>query len=157
MGQGVEWALHVLLSLTWSTPGQPVPCGSLATAYGLPAPYLSKQLQPLVHAGLLVSVPGARGGFLLARPPTEISVMDVVTAIEGPEPAFRCAEIRQAGMGAELPRSSFATECAVAAAMRRADVVWRRALAAQSLADLAAEAEAHAPGYGAFVRDHHAR
>src|ERR1700754_431986 len=107
MNQGVEWAAHVLLSLAWVDDGAPVSTAALAASYELPQAYLNKQLQALVKAGLLESLPGARGGFRLARPAEKITLMDVVTAIEGPEPAFQCTEIRQQGMGTATPKSSF--------------------------------------------------
>ena len=70
--------------------------------------YLNKQLQALVRAGLLRSVPGAHGGFLLAKRPDEITLMDVASAIEGRELAFQCTEICQLGMGQDAPAASFA-------------------------------------------------
>jgi Rrf2 family protein len=106
----------------------------------------------LVRAGLLVSLPGARGGFRLARPAEKITMMDVVAAIEGPEDAFQCTEIRQRGMGADSPPSHFWSTCAVASAMRRAELAWRRELAAQTVADVRAEADQHAPGAAGVAR-----
>jgi len=107
--------------------------------------YLNKQLQALVRAGLLRSVPGAHGGFLLAKRPDEITLMDVASAIEGRELAFQCTEICQLGMGQDAPRSAFRRRCAVDAAMQYAEVQWRRALAAQTIADIKVEADSHAP------------
>ena len=152
MGQGVEWAAHVLLVLAWLEDDEPVPTAQLAAGYDLPPAYLNKQLQALVRAGLLVSLPGARGGFRLARPAEKITMMDVVAAIEGPEDAFQCTEIRQRGMGADSPPSHFRSTCAVASAMRRAELAWRRELAAQTVADVRAEADQHAPGAAGVSR-----
>jgi Rrf2 family protein len=152
MGQGVEWAVHVLLTLTWLDDDEPVPTAQLAASYELPPAYLNKQLQALVRAGLLVSVPGARGGFRMARPADRITPMDVVAAIEGPGDAFQCTEIRRRGMAEKLPSSSFRSTCAVSAGMQRAELAWRRSLAAQTIADVRAEAGEHAPRVAAAVR-----
>lgn len=152
MSQGVEWAVHVLLTFAWLEDDEPVSTNQLAATYGLPTAYLNKQLQALVRAGVLESLPGARGGFRLARPPAKITLMDVVTAIEGPDEAFRCTEIRQRGHGATLPRSAFAEPCAVSASMRRAELAWRRELAAQTVADVREEADRHAPSACAAAR-----
>lgn len=152
MGRGVEWAMHVLLSLAWLDDDEPVSTAALAASFELPPAYLNKQLQALVRAGLLESTAGARGGFRLARPAEKITLMDVVVAIEGPDEVFRCTEIRQHGMGADLPRSSFRTTCAVSTGMRRAEMAWRKELAAQTIADVRAEADAHAPGAAAVAR-----
>lgn len=155
MTKGVEWAVHTLLNLAWLDDDEPVPTTRLAAGHDLPGPYLHKQLQALVRAGLLESVPGARGGFRLARAPEAISLLDVVLAVDGDEPLFRCAEIRRCGsVGAACPDGSraFALPCVVKTAMARAETAWREALAAQSLADVGAETDAHAPSVAAAVR-----
>ena len=51
----------------------------------LPRDYLAKVFQKLVHGGVLRSVKGRGGGFTLARPPHQISVMDIVEAVDGPQ------------------------------------------------------------------------
>ncbi|MFD2348791.1 RrF2 family transcriptional regulator [Nonomuraea ferruginea] len=93
MSEGVEWALHTCLNLTWIEDGRPVPAAVLADYFKLPPAYLNKQLQALARAGIVSSVSGPRGGFQLARDPRKITVLDVVVAIEGPEDAFQCAQI----------------------------------------------------------------
>ncbi|WP_028926846.1 RrF2 family transcriptional regulator [Pseudonocardia acaciae] len=157
MGEGVEWVLHSLLTLGWLGDGEPLPAARLAAGNDLPPAYLNKQLQALVRAGLLTSTSGPRGGFRLARPLSEITLMDVVAAIEGPDEAFRCTEIRRRGSGAAAPDSEFAEPCAVSAAMRRAELAWRRELAAQTVADVLAAADSHAPSAGRRVRRFHGR
>lgn len=60
----------------------------IADKQHIPARYLVQILLQLNRAGILNSVRGAKGGYVLARPPAEISVGDVIRAIEGPiEPA----------------------------------------------------------------------
>ncbi|MGD9530015.1 RrF2 family transcriptional regulator [Pseudonocardia sp.] len=152
MGQGVEWTLHVLLAFAWLDDDEPVTVQQLAASHELPVAYLNKQLQALVRASILESLPGARGGFRLARRPEAITLMDVVVAIEGTQAAFRCTEIRQRGAGAAMPAASFAEPCAVHASMQRAELAWRRELAAQTIADLRADADRHAPAAGAALR-----
>ncbi|BDD81831.1 hypothetical protein TPB0596_15940 [Tsukamurella pulmonis] len=139
MSEGVEWAAHVCVLLHWLDEGglTPVPATRLAESYDLPAAYLGKQVQALARAGITESLPGRRGGIRLARPASAITLMDVVTAIEGGTQAFACTEIRQRGMNAGKPRSEFAQPCGIAHAMRGAELAWRRELAATSIADLA--------------------
>ena len=67
MGQGVEWALHCCVNMSWAPAGEAVNSARLAELYQLPAAYLNKQLQALVRAGILSSVSGPRGGFQLAQ------------------------------------------------------------------------------------------
>lgn len=157
MGEGVEWAVHVLLLLAWTEDDRPVSAARLAAAHDLPPAYLNKQLQALVREGLLRSEPGARGGFRLARQPDRITLMDVVAAIEGREDAFRCAEIRRDGLGRDCPQDFFQHRCAVDTAMGRADLAWRRALSDQTIADVQREADEHAPRFGAVVRKAYVR
>ncbi|WP_314243528.1 RrF2 family transcriptional regulator [Streptomyces kutzneri] len=144
MSEGVEWALHSCVNLAWSGPDRAVSAARLAAWHDLPAAYLNKQLQALARAGIVTSTPGPRGGFRLARPLDAISLMDVVAAVEGPEEAFRCAEIRQQGPGAGAPATQTA-DCAIAHAMTRAELAWRRALAAQNLDEIRQQAERQAP------------
>jgi Rrf2 family protein len=144
MGEGVEWALHSCVLLAW-VGDEPVPAAKLAEFYDLPSAYLNKQLQALARAGIVGSIPGRRGGFVLARAPAHITLMDVVAAIEGRDEAFRCTEIRRRGQGSLLPERLFQRPCEIAMAMAEAELAWRRALKAQTLADLITTVAAHKP------------
>ena len=64
-----------------------------------------------------------------------------LVAIEGPDEAFRCTEIRERGIGEELPARVFDAPCAVHASMQRAELAWRRELASQTIADVRAEVD----------------
>ncbi|WP_371778265.1 RrF2 family transcriptional regulator [Streptosporangium subroseum] len=149
MTKGVEWALHTLLNLDMIG-GGPVGSGQLAEAHGLPAPYLIKQLQQLSRAGLLTSIPGPRGGFSLARPLSDITLLDVVEAIEGDAGLFHCTEIRCCGKIGELSPPPDGP-CPVKSAMLRAEQAFHQALAAQTLADIRAELD-HSPMAGRVIR-----
>ncbi|MFB4320206.1 Rrf2 family transcriptional regulator [Actinomadura sp. 21ATH] len=157
MSEGVEWAAHICLLLDWLETDEPVPTGTLAKSYELPPAYLNKQLQALVRAGIASSTAGRNGGFRLARPLTEITMMDVVAAIEGPEDAFQCTEIRRRGMNADVAERVSRVPCSVSTAMRRAELAWRRELAGQTLADVQADAERSVPRLGDRVRAWYAR
>ena len=64
----------------------------IAARSHLPLPMASKILKGLAHAGLLVSHRGAKGGYGLARSPHQISVADVIVALEGPIALTACIE-----------------------------------------------------------------
>jgi Rrf2 family protein len=102
----------------------------------VPAAYLAKHLQAMSRAGLLESVQGPRGGYRLARPAGEITMLDVVEAIDGDEPAFRCHEIRRRGPAAVAARE-YRVPCAIHRVMHQADAAWREQLASVAIADLA--------------------
>lgn len=152
MSEGVEWALHSCLNLSWVEPGRAVPAARLAAFYDLPAAYLNKQLQALARAGIVSSVPGPRGGFQLARGPEAITLLDVVTAIEGSDEAFRCDEILRQGPGGDA-ETDYRQTCLISQGMRRADLAWRRELAAQTLADLRSAVEQRYPAAPENTRD----
>lgn len=152
MAEGVEWALHSCLNLAWAGPEKAVPAARLAAYYDLPSAYMNKQLQALARAGLVYSTPGPGGGFRLARAPEDITLMDVVAAIEGREDAFRCKEIRE--RVPDAPASPDQGRCLVDQAMRRAESAWRKELAAQTLAALKRQVERSAPDVPAHARRH---
>lgn len=144
MSEGVEWAVHSCLNLTWLPSGQAVPAAKLAAFYGLPAAYLNKQLQALARAGIVTSASGPRGGFQLARSPETITLLDIVVAIEGADAAFRCEQLLKQGPGAD-PTVDYRQSCLVSQAMSRADLAWRRELAGQTLAGLKTQVEQRYP------------
>lgn len=63
-------------------PDRPIAAGEIAEAEDIPPYYLAKVFQELARAGLLESVRGRTGGFRLARSPEEITVMEVLDAVE---------------------------------------------------------------------------
>ncbi|GAA4238202.1 Rrf2 family transcriptional regulator [Actinomadura meridiana] len=140
MSEGVEWALHSCVNLTWLETGEAVTAARLAEYYRLPAAYLNKQLQALARAGILTSTPGPRGGFRLARAPEDITVLDVVTAIEGADDAFQCRELLRSGPG-DHEGVDYRKTCVVSQTMRRAELAYRRELAGSTIADLKATVE----------------
>lgn len=130
---GVEWALHCCVVLSGME--TPVPAAKLAEFHDVSPTYLAKQLQSLSRAGLVRSVQGQAGGYVLTRSAEGITVLDVVDAVDGGEPAFRCTEIRQRGPFA-TPAEKCVKPCAIARAMGLADQAWRDALRAVTVADL---------------------
>ena len=139
--EGIEWSLHCCTVLGAIPSRQPIPAAVLAEFHGVPAAYLAKQMQLLARAGVVESVPGRNGGYRLARPPEDITILDVLLAIEGPEPAFRCTEIRQQGPGAGAP-ASYVQPCGIAAAMWRAETAFRNELGATTIGHLVAALDA---------------
>lgn len=135
LGEPVEWALHCCTLLAVLPDGRALPAARLAEFHGVPGAYLAKSLQALSQAGIVEAVPGRRGGYRLGRPAGEVTLLQVVEAVEGDEGSFRCTEIRRRGPTAS-PAREYRHACAIAAAMDRADAAWRAELARQTLADL---------------------
>ena len=63
----------------------------VAAAIHVPVPTVSKILKMLTRGGLLVSVRGIRGGYLLARPSSEITLVDIIHAMDGPIGMTECS------------------------------------------------------------------
>lgn len=136
---GVESALHCAWLLALLPENDALTARRLAEFYGLPEAYLSKLLKTLVRGGLLNSSTGPRGGFSLARPASDISVLNIVEAVEGTSPIFRCLEIRQRGPVALAPEA-YLHPCGIAQVMCQAENAWRDRLAATTIAELVANA-----------------
>jgi Rrf2 family protein len=137
LGDGVEQAIHCVLVLSALGEDEVLPAAALAEFHGVSSSFLLKHLQALSAASIIVSVPGPKGGYRLARAAEKISLLDVVLAVEGNEPAFRCSEIRQRGPG-PVDAKFFKSPCAVNAAMLRAEKAYRAELASVAITDLAA-------------------
>ncbi|MGW0366148.1 RrF2 family transcriptional regulator [Streptomyces sp. NPDC002990] len=130
-----EWLLHCASTLAQLEPGATASAAQLAQYYDLPSAYLAKQLQALVKAGVLAATTGPRGGFRLAREASEITLLQIVEAVDGTSSPYECREIRQQGRGA-LPPEECQSTCVIAQKMADAHEAWRRSLAGTSLADI---------------------
>lgn len=139
LASGVEWATHACTVLALLQEGEGLSAESLAEFFEVPGAYLAKQLQALRRAGIAASVRGKGGGYRLARPVDQITLLDIVRAIEGPQPAFRCTEIRRNGPCGLKP-AECRRPCEIAAAFAGAEAVYRDALAARTLAAIMLEA-----------------
>jgi Rrf2 family protein len=145
---GVEYGLHCLLYLA-DTPGgvREASVRDLAELQGVSVDYAAKLFTRLAKAGLVVSTEGIRGGFALARPAHDITVHDVVEAIDGDKRLFDCREVRTqcALFDEQAPAWATRGTCSIHAVMQEAERSMREALKQHTLADLAARAEAKAP------------
>ena len=101
--------------------------------FGIPAPFLQQILRKLTGAGFLVSRRGAEGGFRLALAPEEISIADVVRAVDGP-----LAPVRSASKNFYQPTPLEASP-AFSALMREVRDAVAGILEAKSLADIVAD------------------
>jgi Rrf2 family protein len=99
-----DYAIRAMVELAAAPPGI-VKSELIATAQEIPRNFLENILLDLRHAGLVVSQRGADGGYRLARPAAEISVADVIRAVEGPLATVRGVrpeEVEYSGPAAAL-------------------------------------------------------
>ena len=141
LGDGVEQAIHSVAMMAGLSEEGMLSAAALAEFHGVSPSYLLKHLQALSGAGIVATVPGPKGGYRLARPPSEISLLDIVLAVEGPAPAFRCNEIRRRGPN-PLPSRMFSKPCSINSAMLRAEQAYRDELRRVSIADILSDVRA---------------
>jgi len=109
----------------------------ISESYDIPLELLAKVLQRLVRARLLVSVQGTRGGYRLARQAAQISVADVIQAVDGPVTVTACSDTDH--------NCDQYTKCSIR------DPLWKiknriiDALTTVSVAEMAADTDAPAP------------
>lgn len=99
-----DYAVRCVLYLSERS-GEVVMVPDIARAKDIPRSFLAKILQKLTKAKIVRSYRGIRGGFMLARKPVDISLLDVIKAIEGPLAMNRCVVDRKS--------CRFRTACAV--------------------------------------------
>ncbi|MBM7065970.1 Rrf2 family transcriptional regulator [Actibacterium sp. 188UL27-1] len=145
LGDGVEQSIHAVAMLAGLAEGDLLSAAALAKFHGVSTSYLLKHLQALSRAQILATVPGPKGGYFIAKPPEQITLLDIVLAVDGPEPAFRCKEIRRNGPN-PLPDNYFTAPCQISAAMLRAERAYRSELRMVTIADLLAQVIAQDDG-----------
>lgn len=121
----------VLMSHLATEPERVYAAPDLAVEARLPSPMVSKILKQLARAGLLASHRGIRGGYTLARPAVEITIAEVITALEGPIAMTECSEALPGICGSE-------PFCPVSRNWRRISSAVRDALAGITLAEMSA-------------------
>jgi Rrf2 family protein len=131
----VEWALHCCAILSGLPEGRYLSTKALAEFHGLPKEYLSKALQSLSQAGLVHTTLGPSGGYRLAKPPADLTFLDIVEAVEGPARTFVCNNIR-ANNPCRPQGYCESGPCPVARIMWEADEAWRQKLRSVRLSDL---------------------
>jgi Rrf2 family transcriptional regulator, cysteine metabolism repressor len=85
-----EYGVRVMVELARRSGGDPVPLAEIAAHDGLPLAYLEHLVARLRKAGLVDSRRGSRGGYMLARPAAEITMAEVVQALEGSIAPIEC-------------------------------------------------------------------
>jgi FeS assembly SUF system regulator len=131
-----DYATVVLTALA-ARPGEVLSAPGLAELAGLELPTVAKILKPLAQAGLVSGIRGANGGYRLARPAADISLFEIVEALEGPLGMTECS-IHAGACGIE-------SSCGVRANWRHINDVVADALRGVSLAQMLAPPEPARP------------
>ncbi len=88
----VDYAIRAMTYLAGSEQGQWIPSSLIAEEMQISRMFLSRINMYLGRAGLLSSQRGAKGGVMLARDAADISIYDVIVAVDGPIMVNRCLE-----------------------------------------------------------------
>jgi Rrf2 family protein len=132
LSRTVAYALQATLQLAQTESGTPIPCSRLAAEGKMPERFLLQILRNLVAHGILSSTRGVEGGYTLDRHPEDISLLELIEAIDGPMNATLPVNEGLA------PESKMKLETAMSGVTARA----RLELEAVKLADLLPQASA---------------
>jgi Rrf2 family protein len=143
-----DYACRALLSLALRA-GEtgPTSVRDIAERTGLPQPYLEQILLALKGAGLVRSKRGVGGGYVLARPATEIRLSEILSAVDGPITLGDFGEPHQDGA------CDHEGQCVLLAVWKQAGEVMRRHLAGYTLASIAQMASGDAAWPAALELD----
>ena len=98
VSQATAYALHAMMYMVRHITQLPATTGTIAKAEGIPAGYLAKIFRRLVKARLVKSVRGRKRGYVFARPPEEISLLELFEVVEG-GPLFEDCLLRHCDCG----------------------------------------------------------
>jgi len=90
-----DYAVRAAAELAGSAANSPLKREQIATAQRIPAKFLEAILLELKHAGIVKSTRGTGGGYALARPADEISIADVIRAVDGPMATVRGERVEE--------------------------------------------------------------
>lgn len=127
-----EYGLLAMIDLAARGSSGPVSAREVSERQSIPSNYLEQLFVALRKGGLVTAVRGARGGFELSRPSPEITVLDIVEALEGPLRPTVCDTQRAASCGK-------GGSCAAAAVWERATGAVRDVFESTTLDSLARE------------------
>jgi Rrf2 family iron-sulfur cluster assembly transcriptional regulator len=131
--RGTDYGIRGMMHLAQQPFEQVTLLRDIAHHQDVPESYLAKLFQDLNKAGLVRSHRGAKGGFSLGRPAGEITLREVIEALQGPISLNRCLDIREGCPNSET--------CAVSAVLRKAQEQLLQSLDAATLAVLVEKAE----------------
>jgi len=132
--RGADYGARGMIRLAQDAPDRVMLVSEIATREGLPESYLAKIFQELARNGIVRSHRGAGGGFSLARPPADITLRQIVEAIEGPIALNTCLERGQTDACERM------AVCPLYPVFRQAQEQLLTTLESTTLAQLAAEA-----------------
>jgi Rrf2 family protein len=124
-----EYGVLGLLNLSRQPAGQPVMIDAVSRDEGISKSFLAKIFQDLAKAGILRSQRGARGGFVLARSADQITILEIIEAIDGKIALQRCL--------GDVPECDRMQGCALCSLLEQAQDLLKEVFGQTTLAQLA--------------------
>ena len=134
---GVEQSAYSIFILSLLPEAAVLPGEAISQLLGVSPTYLQKLLRKLVHSGLIVSVPGVKGGFRLEKSIADIQIYDLYLAVEGQQSLYSS----QGLLNEMLALDEKAPACPLVDLMSRAEASWQSVLKSETIASLYAEME----------------
>lgn len=133
-----EYGVRLMVELGRQSPTQPTSLKAIAEAERLPLAYLEQVVARLKRAGLVMSARGAHGGYWLARPAEEITMDEVVQALEGAIAPMECflSETTERVLCSHMHETDAAQHCATKLLWMRVQGGIARSLQTTTLAEL---------------------
>ncbi len=129
-----DYGLRMLMRMA-SLPDRAFSTADLAQEFGLPRNHLSKIMQRLSRAGIVETRRGGGGGAMLAKPPQDIRLGDLVRVLEADQPLVEC-------FGEAPDGCTIVGQCRLKSRLRLAEMAFLAQLDSSSLADVALAAKA---------------
>lgn len=131
LARSFEQSMAIMITIARQPANSPISANVLASKLNLSPTYSQKLLRKLVLAGLIKATPGANGGFVMARHPDQISIVDIMQAIDETRHTFHSTGVLELAND-----SSEATTVQINRAFQTADLVWQQVLAQTSLSSI---------------------
>lgn len=135
-----EYGMRAMILLAEQAPDDLVSASEVSRREHIPLKYLEQLLSELKKAGLVASHPGARGGYRLARPASDVPVAEIVRALDGPFAPMSCVA------DGERPPCAFEANCKLRPLWSRLHLAVHEVLDQTTLAELAAGMRLEARG-----------
>lgn len=129
LSKSFELGLAIIIVIAKQPDNSTISAGEIANQLQSSLTYSQKLLRKFVVAGLVVATSGSSGGFTLAKPAAQISLADVVTALDGSVASFASSGLLERTVSATSSNST-------SHAFQTADLVWQQVLSQTTLANL---------------------
>lgn len=126
-----EQSIAIMTTIAGQPANNPIPANALASRLNLSPTYSQKLLRKLVLADLIRSTPGASGGFVMTKDASQISIVDIMQAVDETKHTFHPTGILELAND-----SSDATTEQINRVFQTADLVWLQVLSQTKLSDL---------------------